>query len=190
MSAEPVESTHPLFAHEGPWTEADFLALPEIQGYKVELEDGEIHMSPMGSLRHQRIVGGLYVALYPLASRGFWVLPGADVRLQIDRIFVPDVVVLHKTPDPQVVDAPYVQLALEVVSTWGKARDRMIKPMMYGEAKIPWYLRVEQDPRVELFLYRCEGTRYTEHSRAGAGQTLELPGLDLAIEVDTLLDDE
>jgi Uma2 family endonuclease len=44
-------------------------------------------------------------------------------------------------------------LAVEVVSTHTRARDRISKPAEYATAGIPFYWRVEQHP-VHVFAYR------------------------------------
>ena len=47
--------------HDGPWTEDDFLALPEDRG--IELLDGELLMSPYASIPHQRLASRLWLTL-------------------------------------------------------------------------------------------------------------------------------
>jgi hypothetical protein len=42
-----------LFDHDGPWTEQDFLALPEER--RIELLDGELLVSPAPRHAHQRL---------------------------------------------------------------------------------------------------------------------------------------
>ncbi|MGH3764662.1 MAG: hypothetical protein ACRDS0_31815 [Pseudonocardiaceae bacterium] len=42
-----------LLDHAGPWTEQDFLALPEDR--RIELLDGELLVSPSPRRRHQRL---------------------------------------------------------------------------------------------------------------------------------------
>jgi Uma2 family endonuclease len=186
MSAEPVDVRHPLLDHDGPWTEADYLSLPEIDGWKVELIDGDLLMSPIGQTAHQRIVMRLGIQLDAQLNGDIEVLPGVNAHLEEDRILIPDVVVL-RIDDRLLVPPEDIVLACEVVSKWGKARDRILKRALYGEAKIPWYLLVEQEPRLELILLRCKRSGYVEHARAVEGEVLEIPDLGVSIDVDGLL---
>jgi Putative restriction endonuclease len=65
---------------------------------------------------------------------------------------------------------------VEVVSPGSARRDRGIKPPMYAEAGIKWYMRIEQKGANAplVFLYRLEGNAYAEHARAHAGQTFHM----------------
>lgn len=53
MSTDPIHAAHPLVDHEGPWTEADYLALSPVDGYQGGFIDGDLLMS------HQRTVARL-----------------------------------------------------------------------------------------------------------------------------------
>ncbi len=70
------------------------------------------------------------------------------------------------------------------------AKDPVLKPHLYAEAGIPWYLRVEPrtpDPP-ELSLGHLAGGVYAEHARAGAGEELALPApFGVALDPATLL---
>lgn len=189
MSAEPVNAAHPLLDHVGPWTEEDFLALPESEGYRVELDDGELHVIPAPTTKHQEVLVRLWMELHQRKAKGLKVVPGVNLRLGPMRILVPDIVVLRRTEEV-VNRAADTAMAVEIVSRSGKFRDRKVKPMQYSEAGIPFYLRVELEPRLELFLYRREGSDYVEDARAGLGDRLEIAELGMTIEVDALLRDE
>jgi Uma2 family endonuclease len=186
MSAEPIHPAHPLLDHDGPWTEADYLALPPIDGYKVELIDGDLLMSPVGDNPHQRIATRLAIQLDPQLPDDLEVLAGSNAHLEEDRILIPDAVV-QRIADRLLNPPEDIVLACEVVSKWGKARDRILKHALYGEADIPWYLIIEQHPRLELILFRCVKSRYIEHARAVEGEVLEIPDLGVTIDVDKLL---
>ena len=185
MTAEPVPQTHPLLDHNGPWAEEEYLALPEMDGVRIELVDGDLVMSPSPGNAHQRLVGPLWQELQRQAPEGFEAFPGGNVRLTSGRINIPDVL-LAKVTDQVVNDAADVPLVAEIVSETGRFRDRVLKPLLYAEAGIPWYLRVEQDPRVEVVSYRLEQGRYVEHARARAGERVQIPELGITIEVDAL----
>src|SRR6266545_1021974 len=186
MTADPLQHPHPLLDHRGPWTEEDYLALPEIDGLRLELVDGELIMSPWPDNAHQVMVGYLYRELDRLVPEHLAVLPGGNVRLGPGRINIPDVLVLREFSDVAVNEAADVLLAAEVVSDSGRARDRILKPGLNAEAGIGWYLVVERKPRLQLLLFRVDRGTYAEHARAGKGELLDLPSLGITLEADAL----
>jgi len=186
MSAEPVQQSHPLLDHRGPWSEEDYLALPEVEGARIELVDGDLVMSPWPDNLHQRLVRQLCSELDRQALDGYEALPGGNVRLATGQINIPDVL-LVTIADRAVNDAADVLLVAEIVSDSGRFRDRILKPVLYAEAGILWYIRVEPTPRLEVVLHRLEKGKYVEQKLAGAGQRVEIPDLGLDIEVDALL---
>lgn len=186
MTAEPVPQMHPLLDHRGPWSEEDYLALPEMEGVRIELVDGDLVMSPWPDNAHQRLVRQLCSELHRQAPEGYEALPGGNVRLATGRVSIPDVF-LVTIADRAINDAADVPLVAEIVSESGRFRDRVLKPVLYAEAGIPWYVRVEQEPHLEVVLHRLEKGRYVEQVRAGAGQNVEVAALGIVVEVDALL---
>lgn len=64
MVAAPVEQRpHPVFDHDGPWTEDAYLALPEDK--RIELLDGSLLVSPAGIGMHQWLSSQLWLVLTP-----------------------------------------------------------------------------------------------------------------------------
>jgi Uma2 family endonuclease len=138
--------------HRGPWTEAAFLALPE-DNRRIELLDGALLVSPSPTARHQRLSLLLAMAFERAHPRGTQTLFAVDVRVDRDRILVPDVVVVVKpTAEVKVFPASDVLLALEIVSPGSVAVDRAIKPPLYARAGIPVYVRIDQaSPTAHVF---------------------------------------
>jgi Uma2 family endonuclease len=89
--AAPADVGRPV--HTGPWTLEEVLALPEDYGQRVELVDGNLVMSPLGAIPHQRLVRCIVVALNAVLPDGFELLPGANVVLDDKRLLIPDLVV-------------------------------------------------------------------------------------------------
>src|SRR5882672_3380853 len=83
--------------HEGPWTEEEFLALPEDR--YVELLDGALLMSPYAGSRHQRLSSRLWRALDDVLPAGMEVLVTVNVRIAPSRILIPDLVVVTRLDD-------------------------------------------------------------------------------------------
>ncbi|MGW0667760.1 Uma2 family endonuclease [Streptomyces sp. NPDC002746] len=162
--------------HTGPWTVADVLALPEDRTTRYELLGESLVMSPAPGVRHQRASFRLHVALDSAAraaAASVEVLEGVNVVLP-SGLVVPDLVVADAgatADDPVTVDVDAVQLVVELVSPGNRTMDRKIKPMLYAEAAIPHFWRLELDPAPMLVIYELEGGRYVERTTALSGAT-------------------
>lgn len=123
--AAPEHTVDP-YAHDGPWTEQEWLALPES---RIELVDGVLVMSPNPANRHQRLNGRLLALLDAAAPDGSEVLLAPNVRLDVDRVVMPDVAILSRADLETVVnDAADVALVVEIVSPGHAAYERLFKP--------------------------------------------------------------
>jgi len=157
------------YAHSGPWTEEEFLALPVET--RLELVDGALVMSPSGANAHQRLASRIWGALDTAAATGWDVLAEPNVRLGPDRVLIPDVAVIARADMAAAInDAADVVLVVEVVGPGNAAVDRILEPRLYAEAGIRWYLRVEQEgPVGHLHVLDDGAYRETAH-----GPVLEL----------------
>jgi Uma2 family endonuclease len=143
MTAEAVGDT--LVGHAGPWTERDYLALPESRS-RIELLDGALLVSPAPAGPHQRMVRRVSFALEAAAPAGLEVLDAINVRVGLRRILIPDIVVLRAAGlDKTVYDAADALMVVEVASPSRPGIDRITKPAAYGKAGIPYYLLIESD---------------------------------------------
>lgn len=155
-----------IYAHDGPWTEADFMALPE-SNRRIELLDGAVVVSPSPRTWHQWLLAELLAAFNHVRPAHRGALPNVDVRVGAGRIFVPDLIVVDfPPPNRQIWDASEVHLALEIVSTGSKAMDRSIKPRLYAEAGIPVYVRVEMGDVPTALIGRLAGDGYVVGERS------------------------
>ena len=176
MSAQPLDE---LFAgHGGPWTEAEWLALPESMG-RVELLDGALVVSPNAGLPHQRMLGNLWQVLRQAAPSGFEVIAGANVRVRPGGILIPGIAVLSAPGlDGAICDARHVVLAVELTSPSNAWADRLVKPEAYARAGIPYYLRVDLDrgpEQLAAVLYTlAPGAQYAEIARSDIAGLLVL----------------
>jgi hypothetical protein len=90
---------------------------------------------------------------------------------------VPDLVVTDAgatAEDTVSVDADAVQLVVELVSPGNKTMDRKFKPLLYAEAAIPHFWRLEFDPAPRLIVSELHAGRYVETTTALAGATTRI----------------
>jgi Uma2 family endonuclease len=166
--------TSAIFGRGSPMTEQEFLALGETSE-RVELFDGSLYVTPAPTPRHQHISSELKFALRTAArAAGLYIHEAVNVRLQPDRVPIPDLVVTHRIDfDASVVDAEAVVLVCEIVSPSNAATDKVLKMHYYAAAGIPWYLLVEQETGA-LHLYELTGGHYAERSVTKVGEVLHL----------------
>lgn len=131
--------------HIGPWTEEDWLALPDSTA-RTELVDGTLLVSASPGGLHQRVTRNLSHALDTTAPDPYSVLQAVNVRVGPGRVLIPDLVVLDE-PDllEKVYDAAMVVLAVEVTSPSNAGTDRVLKHHLYSAAGIAHYLRIDLD---------------------------------------------
>jgi Uma2 family endonuclease len=157
--------------HGRPWTEDEYLALGETLD-RVELVDGDLHMSPSPTRRHQRISRRLANVL-EAAAPDFDVDVDVNIRLRHGRILIPDVVLSrHGNLDGLITEAATILLVCEVLST-NVGNDRVTKMHLYAEAGIPRYLIVDPAGPV-LELYKLDGDKYVPEASARPGERLLL----------------
>ena len=161
--------------HAGPWTEADYHALPETRE-RIELLDGSLLVTPAPSSDHQQVARRLANMLEDAAPNELEVVEAVNVRVGPSKLLIPDLLITRRLGATAVYQPEDVVLVAEVVSPSTTTTDRIIKPQLYAAAGIPWFLRVElevpQPP--ELWLYSVEGRAYAEAAHASAGNYLRL----------------
>lgn len=156
------------------WTESEYLAIGETPE-RIELFDGSLHVSPSPLPIHQHISFTLAQILSPPAKeRGLRVFEAINLRIGLNRIAIPDLVITRKIGLWElVVDSSDVLLACEILSPSNPAADRVIKMHYYAQAGIPWYLII--DPRTgTLHLQRLDGDKYLEHATGTPGEPLQM----------------
>lgn len=164
-----------LLDHVGPWTERDYLALPEDRR-RIELLNGGLLVSPAAGGRYQRLSSQLWHILGRAAPSWLEVLEAINVRVAPGRILIPDlVVVTNPGLDLTVWDPAEVAMAVEIVSAGSVAADRAIKPQLYSAAGIEHYLRIElAKPGPNSTAYQLQRGHYAEVASSKSGQVLRL----------------
>jgi Uma2 family endonuclease len=134
------------------WTAEMVRALPE-DGWRYEVVDGELLVTPSPSYDHQRAVGQVFRLLADYADRlGFCeaIVSPADVELDTHGLVQPDVYVQRLVDGRPAgnwnAGAPLL-LVVEVLSASTARADRITKRRRYQRARIPEYWIVDCDAR-------------------------------------------
>jgi Uma2 family endonuclease len=132
----------------------DFVLFPD-DGKRHELIDGEHYVTPSPSIRHQAILGRLYLAIgtwlanHP--SGRVFVAP-LDVLFSHFDVVEPDVLYVSNERAPELLAGQYVtgapDLVVEVGSPGTRQRDETIKRRLYERSDVIEYWVV--DPDIEV----------------------------------------
>ena len=159
-----------------PFTQADLDALPENSGYRFELLDGILIVSPSPKLAHQRLAGHLYRLLEQTCPADCEVLFGPfDLKTNVERTFVPDVLVARPADfDERWLTRAPPLLVVEVRSPSSGLYDRTTKRAVYEKWGVPAYwLADPREPSVQVL--QLDGTgEYREVSLVRAGDSVDV----------------
>ena len=132
-----------------PWTIEDLERLPDI-GFRYEIIDGSLVVSPVPAKPHWRVTYRLRRLLEPQAPPQF-VVSAENPGIRIDdghSYLVPDLAVLHTASlagDQLGFEPADYALVVEVLSPSNRSHDLVTKRYHYGTAGVPQYWVV--DPR-------------------------------------------
>ncbi len=158
---------------QGQWSEEEYLVLTGERARLVEFTDGYIEVLPMPTVKHQLLLGFLFVAFLGFfKSRGGIVLfSPLRLRIRPGKYREPDLLVLLSAADPRNQDGSWLgaDLALEVVSEDKPERDLVDKRGDYPEGGVPEYWIV--NPMAEtISVLRLQGAAYEEAGVYRRGQ--------------------
>ncbi len=136
----------------GVLTRADLAELPD-DGYRYELIDGMLFVTPAPAVRHQRVVTHLLVCLFDACPPGLEVLTApCAVVLAEDTEVQPDLLVAPASQftDKELPGAPL--LAVEILSPSTRRTDLRIKKERYQRAGVPSYWVIDPlGPRLTVW---------------------------------------
>jgi Uma2 family endonuclease len=166
-----------LVEHTGPWTPDDVEALPDAGDHaRFEVyEGGVLVVSPAPGVGHQRASYRLHQALAEAAAAAgadVEVLEAVNVALPGGKLVVPDVVVASAEAAARAgtrLPCEAVAAVVEIVSPSTVSMDRAIKPLMYAEAGIPVYWRVELHDAPKIVVCSLARGRYVTTATLTAG---------------------
>ncbi|MDV7218282.1 Uma2 family endonuclease [Streptomyces prunicolor] len=167
------------------WQAWKAMELPE--GYRAEIIEGVIEVSPTGRLAHARVANRLRSALEVFlrdSERGAW---NSMHVIHAHRAWIPDGFVARRDVEPADVEedlgikASAVQVVAEVVSP-GKTnqdRDRIRKRREYARAGIPMYVLIDDyDGQGAVTLFtgpRPDKADWEDIHRVPYGTEVEIP---------------
>ncbi|XVV02000.1 Uma2 family endonuclease [Actinosynnema sp. CA-248983] len=157
--------------HTGGWTVDDVLSLPQDPQQRVELVDGSLIVSPIGTSYHQDLIGDAYSALRAACPPGHKATVELNVELPGGSLLIPDFTVRTR-PEFKAVVIPVEDLVLvgEVVSRSTRFKDYGIKRQRYAEAGVPFYLLIDPSgAEVTATLFELDAGEYVETARSEAG---------------------
>lgn len=156
------------------WTaQAALRLLPETPWPRHEVIDGSLIVMTNPGAAHQRAVRRLSRFLEDNAPRTAEVFEGLNVVLPGDQLVIPDIVILHVRGSDKTWFTPdEVLLVVEVVSPGNAVMDRKVKPDLYAEAGIEYFLRVELAALRPTELFELTDGTYTAIATAPPGLRL------------------
>jgi Uma2 family endonuclease len=172
--------------YSGFWTIEDVEALPDLPGKYEILTPGVLTVSPAAAGLHQRASRNLTALLDAVVPNDLEVLQDINVEIPGGRLCQPDIAVVDTSfveTEPRRFPPHTVALAVEIVSPSSHPQDRIIKPQLYAEAKIPVYWRLEIEKTPHLIVSELRRGRYVQSVVATAGRVTVIDRL-FRVEVD------
>ncbi len=176
MTAATADLQHPI----GPHTVAAWLALdPPVDGSRLELIYGYLHLTPAPSGEHQhasfRLARLVEDAIHTAGRTDLRVVPAVNVQISTAwrTALIPDVVVLTTRPVGSSFPADAVALAVEIWSPGNPRAERETKKAAYAAAGVPFLWTITQDQLrgPALTAYRLKDNQYVEEIIVQTGAT-------------------
>lgn len=185
----------------GPYTIRDWLAMdPPVDGSRLELIFGYLHMTPAPSGEHQAAAFHLAMlmrdALRGAERTDLHVVPAVNVRISTAwrTALIPDVVVLNRKPVGVSFAAEDLALVVEVWSPGNDRAERETKMAGYAAAGVPFLWTVDQPDDLRtvptLTAYRLEHGQYAEENtiQADGPATITAAPVPITLNLTELLD--
>lgn len=172
---EPVWEVANLFPRQGYWTETEYLRLTESYNWPMELNDGNLEILPMPTLKHQRILLLIYRLFWQFVEQhqlGEVQIAPIPIKFGPKHYREPDLMYLSKTTLSAIKgNYPHTaDLVLEVISDSqpDRERDMITKREVYAEAGIAEYWLV--DPKHKrITVLTLERDKYIVHGEFAPG---------------------
>jgi len=175
---------------QGKWTYEDWLRLPS-DGYRYEVLNGELYMTPPPTVRHQFASVNLFSDLRNFVQErnlGYVLYAPCGVDLPTQPVPVQPDIFFIRAERREIIGEEYVEgtpdLVVEVLSPSNWLYDRREKFQAYREAGVPEYWIVDYRARtIEVFF--LEGGVYVLLGQYGPGEAARsrvLEGFEVAVD--------
>ncbi|NJN94879.1 MAG: Uma2 family endonuclease [Anaerolineales bacterium] len=181
----------PRFPRQGDWTYQDWLNFPD-DGWKYEIIDGVLQMSPPPSVNHQRSSGGLFARMRLYAedkNLGEVLEAPCGVRLPNQPVPVEPDIFFVKKERIGIIGNQYVEgvpdLVIEILSPSNASYDRETKFKLYQEAGVPEYWLVDYEAKtIEVFNLAQENYTLTgKYTGDDTAASTQLPGFKIVVGI-------
>jgi Uma2 family endonuclease len=179
--------------HRPPMTLEEFVALPEDDSARYELQEGVLVVAPRPRPLHQDAMFRLGMQIHRFLPPDLTMLLDVDVVVEAGEpatVRAPDVVVTRARSDQEQLTASDVVLIVEIISPRSRRVDTHLKPFEYSEAGIPHYWLVDIDPpapTITAFALVAPGDGYVE-SQTATGELIVSEPFEMRIDVGGLVD--
>jgi Uma2 family endonuclease len=179
--------------HRSLMTLEEFVALPEDESARYELQEGVLVVAPRPRPLHQDAMFRLGMQIHRSLPPDLTMFLDVDVVVEAAdpaTVRSPDVVVTRARSDQERLTASDVVLAVEIISPGSRKVDLHLKPFEYAEAGIPHYWVVDLDPpapTITVFALGAPGDGYVE-SQTASGELVVTQPFEMRIDVNALVD--
>lgn len=173
------------------WRAQDLLDADLPEGFRYEVVDGHLVVTPAPALPHSIACQKLAAQLELACTYEWLVAPGPNLLLGTD-LRIPDIAVLRREAlreqQPLGEGPASFGLVVEVTSPSTRKTDLFAKPGEYAEAGIPLFWRVDLEPSLRLHAFVLRGASYDEVSVIERSGVAPAPWGDVTIDLTALAD--
>jgi len=179
--------------HRPPMTLEEFVALPEDDSARYELQEGVLVVAPRPRPLHQDAMFRLGMQIHRFLPADLTMLLDVDVVIEAGEpatVRAPDLVITTARSNQEQLKASDVLLIVEIISPRSRRVDTHLKPFEYSEAGIPHYWLVDLDPpapTITAFALGAPGDGYAE-SQTASGELAVSEPFEMRIDIRALVD--
>ncbi len=193
LSQPEVKETGSAYGNRKKYTYQDYLALPEEEGWRHEILDGELVKEPSPSLAHQQAVGELFFVLKKYFAEkdpeGYVFPAPLDITFHDTTVVQPDILYVAGT-QKEIMEAARINgppmLVVEILSPATRRKDRVKKMQIYQHENVRHYWLVDPVAKT-LECFALRGGLYALVASGMDTETVKHPDFDgLAIDLGAL----